>query len=117
MQHFASDNYAGVCPEALAAFVAANAGHAPAYGEDDWTRKVSDRLRELFETDCDVYFVFNGTAANSLALASLCQSYHSGDLHLELAHVETDECGGPEFFSNGSKLLVAETSSGGGRAS
>ncbi len=106
MQHFASDNYAGVCPEALAAFVAANAGHAPAYGEDEWTRKVSDRLRELFETDCDVYFVFNGTAANSLALASLCQSYHSVVCH-ELAHVETDECGGPEFFSNGSKLLPA----------
>ena len=106
IQHFASDNYAGVCAEALAAFVAANAGHAPAYGEDEWTRKVSDRLRELFETDCDVYFVFNGTAANSLALASLCQSYHSVVCH-ELAHVETDECGGPEFFSNGSKLLPA----------
>ena len=105
MQHFASDNYAGVCPEALAAFVAANAGHAPAYGEDDWTRKVSDRLRELFETDCDVYFVFNGTAANSLALAALCQSYHSVICH-QLAHVETDECGAPEFFSNGAKLLA-----------
>lgn len=105
-QHFASDNYAGVCPEALAAFVAANVGHAPAYGEDEWTRKVSDRLRELFETDADVYFVFNGTAANSLALAALCQSYHSVVCH-ELAHVQTDECGGPEFFSNGSKLLPA----------
>ncbi len=68
-QHFASDNYAGVCPQAMAAFVAANAGHAPAYGDDDWTLQVSDRLRALFETDCDVYFVFNGTAANSLALA------------------------------------------------
>ena len=111
IQHFASDNYAGVCPEALAAFVAANAGHAPAYGEDEWTRKVSDRLRELFETDCDVYFVFNGTAANSLALASLCQSYHSVVCH-ELAHVETDECGGPEFFSNGSKLLPAHGAQG-----
>ena len=110
-QYFASDNYAGVCPEALAAFVAANAGHAPAYGEDEWTRKVSDRLRELFETDCDVYFVFNGTAANSLALASLCQSYHSVVCH-ELAHVETDECGGPEFFSNGSKLLPARGEQG-----
>ena len=107
MQHFASDNYAGICPEAMAAFVAANTGHAPAYGDDDWTRKVSDRLRELFETDCDVYFVFNGTAANSLALASLCQSYHSVICH-ELAHVDTDECGGPEFFSNGSKLLPAK---------
>ena len=106
MQHFASDNYAGICPEALQALTAANAGHAPAYGEDDWTRRVSDRLREVFETDCDVYFVFNGTAANSLALASLCQSYHSVVCH-EVAHVQTDECGGPEFFSNGSKLLSA----------
>lgn len=106
MQHFASDNYAGICPEAMAAFAAANAGHSPAYGEDDWTRRVSDRLRALFETDCDVYFVFNGTAANSLALAALCQSYHSVVCH-ELAHVQTDECGGPEFFSNGSKLLPA----------
>ncbi len=104
MQQFASDNCAGICPEALQALVAANAGDAPGYGDDEWTRRVSDRLRELFETDCDVYFVFNGTAANSLALASLCQSYHSVICH-ELAHVETDECGGPEFFSNGSKLL------------
>jgi threonine aldolase len=110
-QHFASDNYAGVCPEAMAAFVAANAGHAPAYGEDVWTRRVSDRLRELFEADCDVYFVFNGTAANSLALAALCQSYHSVVCH-ELAHVQTDECGGPEFFSNGSKLLPAQGEQG-----
>jgi len=106
MQHFASDNYAGICPEALSALLAANEGHAPAYGDDEWTRRVSERLRELFATDCDVYFVFNGTAANSLALASLCQSYHSVICH-ELAHVETDECGGPEFFSNGSKLLTA----------
>ena len=111
MQHFASDNYAGICPEALQALTAANAGHAPAYGEDDWTRRVSDRLREVFETDCDVYFVFNGTAANSLALASLCQSYHSVVCH-EVAHVQTDECGGPEFFSNGSKLLLAQTEDG-----
>ncbi|MBI2306713.1 MAG: low specificity L-threonine aldolase [Rhodocyclales bacterium] len=107
MQHFASDNYAGICPEALAALTTANAGHAPAYGDDEWTRRVSDRLRALFETDCDVYFAFNGTAANSLALASLCQSYHSVVCH-ELAHVDTDECGGPEFFSNGSKLLPAK---------
>ena len=110
-QHFASDNYAGVCPQAMAAFVAANAGHAPAYGDDDWTLQVSNRLRTLFETDCDVYFVFNGTAANSLALAALCQSYHSVVCH-ELAHVQTDECGGPEFFSNGSKLLPAPGENG-----
>ena len=104
MQQFASDNCAGISPEALQALLAANAGDAPGYGDDEWTRRVSDRLREVFAADCDVYFVFNGTAANSLALASLCQSYHSVICH-ELAHVETDECGGPEFFSNGSKLL------------
>ncbi|MBM3392085.1 MAG: low specificity L-threonine aldolase [Betaproteobacteria bacterium] len=111
MRSFASDNNAGICPEALQALLAANAGHAPGYGDDEWTRRVSDRLRALFETDCDVYFVFNGTAANSLALASLCQSYHSVICH-ELAHVETDECGGPEFFSNGSKLLTVRGADG-----
>jgi threonine aldolase len=93
------------------ALLSANGGHASAYGDDEWTRRVSDRLRELFATDCDVYFVFNGTAANSLALASLCQSYHSVICH-ELAHVATDECGGPEFFSNGSKLLSAKGENG-----
>jgi threonine aldolase len=72
---------------------------------------VSDRRRELFATDCDVNFVFNGTAANSLALASLCQSGHGVICH-ELAHVEADECGGPKFFSNGSKLLPAKGEQG-----
>jgi threonine aldolase len=61
--------------------------------------------------NCDVYFVFNGTAANSLALASLCQSYHSVICH-EAAHVETDECGAPEFFSNGTKLLLTSGDDG-----
>ncbi|TMS56850.1 low specificity L-threonine aldolase [Imbroritus primus] len=108
MQHFASDNYAGFCPESLTYFLQANgSGHEPAYGDDSWTQRVCDRLRALFETDCEVFFVFNGTAANSLALAALCQSYHSVICHT-LAHIETDECGGPEFFSNGSKLLVAD---------
>ncbi|MEJ2374108.1 MAG: low specificity L-threonine aldolase [Pseudolabrys sp.] len=107
-QQFASDNYAGVCPEALAALGRANeTGHELAYGEDSWTQMVCDRIRDLFETDCEVFFVFSGTAANALALASLCQSYHSVICH-ELSHIETDECGGPEFFSNGSKLLTAE---------
>ncbi|VVE25226.1 Low specificity L-threonine aldolase [Pandoraea iniqua] len=106
-QHFASDNYAGICPEALHYLTEANAsGHEVAYGDDTWTQRVCDGVRTLFDTDCEVFFVFNGTAANSLALASLSQSYHSVICH-ELAHVETDECGGPEFFSNGAKLLTA----------
>jgi threonine aldolase len=101
---FASDNTAGICPEALAAGTAANTGRAPSYGYDEWTAKLCDRVREIFETDCDVYLVFNGTAANALALAQLCQPFHSIICH-QNAHIQTDECGAPEFFTNGSKLL------------
>ena len=110
-QQFASDNYSGICPEVWAAMEEANHGHATAYGDDPWTQRASDLFREVFETDCEVFFAFNGTAANSLALASLCQSYHSV-ICSNTAHVETDECGAPEFFSNGSKLLTAPTQDG-----
>ncbi len=105
-QQFASDNYAGICPEAWQAMELANRGHVSSYGDDEWTARASDCFRSLFQTGCEVFLVFNGTAANSLALASLCQSYHSV-ICCDSAHVETDECGAPEFFSNGSKLLVA----------
>jgi threonine aldolase len=108
---FASDNTAGLSPEALEALHAANTGFVPSYGDDAWTHQAADRIRETFETDCDVYFVFNGTAANSLALATLCQSYHSVVCH-RLAHVETDECGAPEFFSHGSKVLLGDGADG-----
>jgi len=110
-QQFASDNYAGVCPDAWAAMADANRGHETAYGGDSWTAKAADAFRALFGTNCEVFFAFNGTAANSLALASLCQSYHSV-ICSEAAHVETDECGAPEFFSNGSKLLIATSQNG-----
>jgi threonine aldolase len=105
VRQFASDNQAGICPEAWAAMAEANAGHVHSYGEDRWTERAADLIRQLFETDCEVFFVFNGTAANSLALASMCQSYHS-IVCAETAHVETDECGAPEFFSNGTKVLT-----------
>jgi threonine aldolase len=104
-RHFASDNYAGICPEAWEAMAEANHDHYCSYGDDPWTDRAANLIRETFEYDCDVFFVFNGTAANSLALASLCQSYHSILCH-ETAHVETDECGAPEFFSNGTKVLL-----------
>ena len=74
-------------------------------GDDRWTQRAADLIREIFETDCEVFFVFNGTSANSLTLASLCQSYHSILCH-EFAHIETAECGAPEFFANGSKILL-----------
>jgi threonine aldolase len=109
--HFASDNTAGICPEAWQALAEHNEGYLPSYGDDAITRQACDAFRDFFETDCDVYFVFNGTAANSLSLASLCQSYQSIICH-ERAHIETDECGAPEFFSNGSKLLIAKGENG-----
>jgi threonine aldolase len=102
---FASDNYAGICPEAWQAMAEVNHGYANSYGDDRWTARACDLVRQFFETDCQVFFVFNGTAANSLALSSLCHSYNSIICH-ELAHVETDECGATEFFSNGTKILL-----------
>lgn len=108
---FASDNTAGICPEAWAALAEANAGAAASYGDDEYTARAADLFREVFETDCDVYFVFNGTAANSLALASMCQSYHSVITH-QAAHIEVDECGAPQFFSNGVKLLTVPGENG-----
>ncbi|MBE0500384.1 MAG: low specificity L-threonine aldolase [Desulfuromonadales bacterium] len=108
---FASDNYSGICPEAWQAMQEANIGYANAYGDDLWTARACNSLRDFFETDCQVFFVFNGTAANSLALSALCRSYHSIICH-ELAHIETDECGAPEFFSNGTKMLLVPGAGG-----
>ena len=102
---FASDNTAGICPEVLAALEEANRGAAVSYGDDESTGRVRQLVRDLFETDCDSYLVFNGTAANALALAQLCQPFHSVVCH-EQAHIQTDECGAPEFFTRGSKLLL-----------
>jgi len=104
-RQFASDNYAGICPEAFAAMTEANQGHEVSYGNDTWTEKASNLIRDVFETRCEVFFVFNGTSANSISLASLCQSYHSILCH-EMAHVEVAECGAPEFFANGTKVLL-----------
>ena len=108
---FESDNTAAICPEAWAALAEANADGAASYGDDKWTRRVSERVREIFETDCEVFLVFNGTAANALALAQLCRPFHGIICH-EHSHIETDECGAPEFFSGGSKLLPTPGANG-----
>ena len=108
---FASDNYSGICPTAWQAMETANHQFVNSYGDDKWTAKACDALRDFFEADCQVFFVFNGTAANSLALAALCRSYHSVICH-EMAHIETDECGAGEFFSNGTKILLVPGASG-----
>ncbi|MCC6414632.1 MAG: low specificity L-threonine aldolase [Opitutaceae bacterium] len=105
MNHsFASDNTAGVCPEAWAALAAANAGHVPSYGDDDWTARARNLFNEIFETDCAVHFAFNGTMSNALALSAACRSYQSIFCH-QHAHIEEDECGAPEFFTGGAKLI------------
>ena len=108
---FSSDNVAPICPEAWAALQKANAHYAPSYGEDRWTARACDRIREIFETNCDVYFVFTGTAANALVLAQLCRSFQSVICH-QRSHVQTDECGAPEFFTGGSKLLLIDGANG-----
>lgn len=108
---FASDNTAAICPPAWAALAKANADAEVSYGDDKWTRLVVAQVREIFETDCEVFLVFNGTAANALALAHLCRSFHAVICH-EYAHSQTDECGAPEFFAGGAKLLPTAGANG-----
>ena len=108
---FASDNTAAICPPAWAALAEANADLAVSYGDDKWTRRVIARVREIFQIDCEVFLIFNGTAANALALAQLCRSYHGVICH-ESAHSQTDECGAPEFFSGGAKLIPTRGANG-----
>jgi threonine aldolase len=103
--NFGSDNQAGVAPQILAAIAAANAGSAPSYGEDDLTARVTQRFSELFERDVAVFLVATGTAANALALATLTPPWGVVFCH-EDAHVATDECGAPEFYAGGAKLIM-----------
>lgn len=108
---FSSDNAEGICPEAWAALEKANTGARLSYGDDEWTARLCDRVREIFETDCEVFLVFNGTAGNALALAQLNRSYHSIICH-EHAHLEIDECGACEFFSGGAKIILTAGANG-----
>jgi threonine aldolase len=102
---FRSDNTAGVPDAVLAALADANAGAAPSYGADALTLSVRDRLRKIFEVpEAAVYLVGTGTAANALALACLSPPWGAIYCHPE-AHVEEDECGAPEFFTGGAKLV------------
>ena len=102
--NFASDNAAGVAPEILAAIAAANEGSALAYGNDAFTRRVEQRFAALFEREVTVFLVPTGTAANALAIAHLTPPWGAVLCHAE-AHIATDECGAPEFFGGGIKLI------------
>ena len=103
-RHFASDNFAGICPEAWTARQEANRDHAPSYGNDPWTAEATQLIRDTFECDCEVFFVFNGTSANSLTVAATCRPYESVLCH-EHSHLLNDECGAPRFFSGATSLV------------
>ena len=102
--NFASDNAAGIAPQILAAISRANSGAAVAYGLDLWTQRVEARFAEIFEREVAVFLVPTGTAANALALAHLTPPWGAVLCHDE-AHIATDECGAPEFFGGGIKLV------------
>src|SRR3954463_11756200 len=102
--NFASDNTAGIAPEILQALAAGNAGFALGYGNDDVTRAVEKRIGEVFERDVAGFLVPTGTAANALALAHISPPWGAVFAHAE-AHILTDECGAPEFFGSGLKLV------------
>ena len=107
---FASDNWAGVHPEVLAAMAAANVGHVPSYGDDPYTREAEERIRAAVGDDAEVFLVFSGTAANVLCLHSMVQS-HQGVICAETAHVHTSECGAAEKHI-GCKLLPVPSPNG-----
>ncbi len=102
--NFASDNGAGAAPEILEAIAASSRVNAPAYGADDYTKRATAMLSEVFETKTEAFLVATGTAANALALASLAKPFEAVFCHEE-AHIHDDECGGPEFFTGGAKLV------------
>lgn len=102
--NFASDNHYGVHPRILEAMVEANAGSAPAYGGDDWTKKAEEQLSKIFEKEVRSFLVTTGTAANGLALSALTPPYGAVICHGE-AHISVDECNSPEMFTGGAKIL------------
>jgi threonine aldolase len=109
--NFASDNSYGAWPEIVAAVGAAATGAVPSYGDDTLTAKVRARLAELFERELTVFPVISGTAANALALATLVPPHGAIFCHGE-SHIAVDECGAPEFFTHGAKLVPLEGKDG-----
>src|ERR1044072_222187 len=102
--YFASDNTAGMAPEILEALGRANTGYALGYGNDEWTQRVEQRFEAIFERELAVFLVPTGTVANSLALAHVTPPWGAVLCHAE-SHIATDECGAPEFFGGGIKLV------------
>jgi threonine aldolase len=108
---FSSDNIAPAAPEMLEALARANRGAVHSYGDDELTRRLEGLAAEVFERELAIYPVATGTAANALALSVLAPPYGGVFCH-ETAHIEKDECGAPEFFSGGAKLLAVAGAAG-----
>jgi threonine aldolase len=108
---FASDNAAGVAPTVLDALVRANDGYATAYGDDAITKRLERRFCELFEREVAVFLVGTGTSANALALAHLTPPWGAVLCHTE-AHAMVHECGAPEFFGGGLRMVGVEGAGG-----
>ena len=106
--NFQSDNQSSVFPEIIDYLNIVNKNSSPAYGTDDVTILATNLLIDLFETDLKVLFVSSGTAANSIAISSICPPY-GGILCSDNAHIGGDECGAPEFFTGGAKLIPIPT--------
>src|SRR5262249_23308087 len=104
-RQLSSDNVSGACPEVMAALIEANVGHVPSYGTDGWTERGVDAIRRVFEGKCEVFLLATGTAANALALATICPPYGLVACH-EAAHVARDECGAPGVFGHGLQLRL-----------
>ena len=102
---FASDNVAGACPEVLDSILKANDGDSAPYGNDDWSKILQDKFSEIFEKEVIVYPTTSGTAANALALSALTPVFGNIYCH-KLSHINTDECGAPEFYTGGAKLVT-----------
>jgi len=102
---FASDNVAGACPEVLNAIISANDGIASPYGNDEWSKNLQNKFSEIFEKEVIVYPTASGTAANALALSALTPVFGNIYCH-KLSHINTDECGAPEFYTGGAKLVT-----------
>ncbi len=96
---FASDNNSGVHPKMMDAIVRANQGHAVGYGDDEWTRKADQCLKEIFGADVVPYYVFNGTGANMIALQTAVRPFHS-IITAATGHINVDECGAPSKFTS-----------------
>ena len=111
MTIFSSDNVTIACPEIMDALVKSNSGNVDSYGDDKWSESLKKKMSDLFEKDVEVFTAVTGTAANSLALSALTPGFGNIYCH-EISHINVHECGAPEFFTGGAKLITLKGAGG-----